>query len=155
MYKMKKLCPQRVLMSLYYSLIHAHLNYGTCVWGKADDIHINKLRVLQKKVIHIIGNADLDEHSSPIFKDLKILKFDDLLKIQYACLMWDFDHGNLPKCFTYYFKKISDVHNHKTRNATAGKLSENILVNTNVHGFTMLKFQGPKVLNVTKDTQIL
>ena len=39
-YKIQKLCPQRVKMSLYYSLIYSHLCYGVCVWGTADDIYI-------------------------------------------------------------------------------------------------------------------
>ncbi len=150
-YKMRKLCPQRIQMSLYYSLIHSQLNYGTCIWGNADAIHINKLRVLQKKAVRIIGNAsEYHEHSSPIFKKLNILKFDDQLKMQYACIMWDFEHGNLPKCFTNYFRKISEIHKYKTRNSTSGKLSENINVNTSTHGTNMLKFLGPKVLNAIK-----
>ena len=40
LYKMKRLCPQRVQMSLYYSLIYYHLSYGVCVWGNADDSYL-------------------------------------------------------------------------------------------------------------------
>ena len=47
--------------------------------------------------------------------------------------------------------KVSDIHNYETRNATAGKLSENIKVNTSTHGLTMFKFWGPKFLNAIKD----
>ena len=43
-YKMRRLCPERVLVSLYYSLIYTHLNYGVCVWGTADDIYIDKIQ---------------------------------------------------------------------------------------------------------------
>ena len=150
-YKMRKMCPQRVQMSLYYSLVHSHLNYGACVWGNADEIHLNKVRLLQKKVIRTISNADFNEHSGPLFKNLNILKLEDLFKMQYACLMWEYEHGNLPTCFKNYFKKVSDMHNYETRNATTGKLSENIRVNTSTHGLTMLKFQGPKVFNAIKD----
>ena len=150
-FKMKELCPQRVLISLYYSLVHSYLNYGACVWGNADEIHVNKIRVLQKKIIRIIANVEYNDHSSPLFKAFKILKFDDILKMQLACLMFDFDHGNLPKCFNIYFNRLSSIHNYNTRNATAGKLSENIAVNTSTHGFTMFKFIGPKVLNNIKD----
>ena len=135
----------------YYSLVHSHLNFGACVWGNADEIHLNKIRVLKKKVIRTISNADFNDHSSPLFKNLNILKFDDLLKMQYACLMWEYEHGNLPICFKQYFTKVSDIHNYETRNATAGKLSENIKVNTSTHGLTMFKFWGPKVLNAIKD----
>ena len=62
--------------------------------------------------------------------------------MQLACLMFDFDHGNLPECFNLYFKKVTSIHNYETRNATAGKLSENVAVNTSTHGLTMFKFIG-------------
>ena len=151
-FKMKNLCPQHVSNSLYFSLVHSHLSYGACVWGNADDIYLNKLRILQKKVIRIIANADYNEHTNPIFKDLNIIKLDDIIKMQFACLMWDYDHGYLPKCFNNYFFPVSGIHNYKTRNATAGKLSENIVVHTSTHGFAMMKFIGPKILNQIKDT---
>ena len=150
-YKMRKLCPKRIQMSLYYSLVHSQLSYGACVWGNADEIHLNKIRVLQKKVIRTICNADFNDHSSPLFKNLNILKFEDLLKMQYACLMWEYENGNLPNCFKHYFKKVSEIHKYGTRNATTGKLSENIRINTSTHGLSMLKFRGPKAFNVIKD----
>ena len=65
--------------------------------------------------------------------------------------MFEYDHGNLPICFNTLFNKISSIHSYGTRNATAGKLSENVSVNTTTHGFAMIKFKGPKVLNNIKD----
>ena len=38
-FKMKILCPQRVHMSLYYSLIYSHLCCSICIWGDSDDIY--------------------------------------------------------------------------------------------------------------------
>ena len=64
--------------------------------------------------------------------------------------MFDYDHGNLPICFSTLFHKISSIHSYGTRNATAGKLSENV-VNTTTHGFTMFKYKGPTVFNNIKD----
>ena len=153
-FKMKNLCPQRISVSLYHSLVHSHLSYGACVWGKADNIYLNKIRVLQKKVVRIIANAEYNAHTTPIFKNLKILKLDDITKMQYACFMWNYDHGYLPHCFNTYFAPVSKTHNYPTRNSVAGKLSENILVNTKTHGFSMLKFIGPKILNSIKDSTL-
>ena len=150
-FKIKKLCAQRVQMSLYFSLVHSSLNYGACVWGNADEIHLNKIRVLQKKVVRTIANAEYNDHSTPLFKELKILKFNDILQMQLACLMFDYDHGNLPRCFNNYFNKVSNIHNHLTRGSTTGKISENVVINTSTHGFTMFKFIGPKVFNNIKD----
>ena len=70
--------------------------------------------------------------------------------MQLACLMFDYDHGNLPICCNTLFTKTSIIHSYGTINATAGKLSENVAVNTTTHGFTMFKFKGPKVFNNIK-----
>ena len=102
---MKKLCPKRIFMSLYFSLVHSYLSYGTCMWGNAYEIHLNKIRVLQKKVVRLIAIVEYNVHSSPILKELNILKFDDILKMQFACLMFDYDHGNLHICFNTLFIK--------------------------------------------------
>ena len=67
--------------------------------------------------------------------------------MQLACIMFDYDHGNLPIFFNTFFTKTSNIHSYGTRNATAGKLSENVAENTTTHGFTMFKFKGPKVFN--------
>ncbi len=91
----------------------------------------------KKKAVGVIANADFNEHSSPIFYELNILKFDDMIHLQMACLMWEYEHGNLPKCFQNYFKKVSDIHKYDTRNASAGKLTESVDINTSTHGLTM------------------
>ena len=126
---MRKLCPQRVLLSLYYSLVYSHLSYGICVWGNADETHLEKIWLAQKKVVRIITNSDYLAPTIQLFAKLKILQLDDIYLHQYGCLMWDQDHGILPKCFNSYFKETSKIHEHKK----------------------MFKFQGPKILNGLKN----
>ena len=71
--------------------------------------------------------------------------------MKFACLMFEYDHGNLPIYASTYFSTKYRAYSYGTRNATAGKLSENVTVNTTTHGFTMIKFKGPKVFNNIKD----
>ena len=83
------------------------------------------------------------------FQSLSILtKF---LLSQYAALMYDQDHGTLPRCFDNYFKQVNEIHSHQTRMADLKKLSENIKINTITYGKNMFKFKGPKILNDIKD----
>ncbi len=151
-YKMRQLCPQRVLMSLYYSLIQSHLGFGACVWGLSNELYLNKLRMLQKKVVRIICNAEINAHSNPLFKQLNVLKIDDICNIQYGCLMWDYEHGNLPKCFNTYFRAVSNSHNYRTRNASAGKLCTNLSTSTS-QGMKMFHYTGPKIFNHINNLQ--
>ena len=49
-YKMKTMrFPVRVLLSLYHTLFHSHLNYGVSVWGVADALYLDKIRLMQKR----------------------------------------------------------------------------------------------------------
>ena len=48
-YQMKNLCPLPVLLSLYYSLVHSHLNYGICVWGNAAAHELDNIFLAQQK----------------------------------------------------------------------------------------------------------
>ena len=34
--------------------------------------------------------------------------------MQYASLMWDYDHGSLPKAFDGFFTKVRDIHSYRT-----------------------------------------
>ena len=47
-YKLRHLCPKKVLRSLYYSLFNSHLTYGLPVWGNTAKILINKLDMFQR-----------------------------------------------------------------------------------------------------------
>ena len=148
LYKMKKSsCSKSVLMSLYYSLFHSHLSYGICLYGMADEKYTSNIALIQKRAIRIVSNASFTAHTRPLFSELKILSFDKVLNLQLSILMWEFDHGNLPVIFNDYFQLAKNIHNHNTRFASKNKLSENILVNTDMHGKKMLRFLGPRIFN--------
>ena len=147
LYRLKKDCPESVLKSIYFSLIHSYLSYGILVWGKAAAIYTNRLRLLQKKAIRIITNSDYMAHTKPLFKQLNILSFDDMIEHKTASLMWDYDHNLLPICFSNYFKPVSLTHSYRTRMASTGKLSQNFRIRTETHGKKMLKFIGPRLFN--------
>ena len=142
--------PTRVLLSLYYSLFHSYLTYGISVWGDAEARLVCKIKLAQKKVIRVIADADFLAHTDPLFRELKVLKFEDVYLQQYASLMWDQDHNNLPQCFEGYFQHVSSVHEYETRQAFYNKLTE-IPFSTVTHGKKMFKFKGPKFMNQLKD----
>ena len=96
------------------------------------------------------STASLD----PVYERLNVLKFDEIFQFQYASLMYDQDHGNLPNCFNTYFRKVQDIYSHNTRMASSHKLSENVKFKTKTHGKSMFKFRGPKILNELKNLKL-
>ena len=49
-------------------------------WYTPNTKTINRLNILQKKAIRIITKSRYNAHTSPLFKNLNILKLDDLYK---------------------------------------------------------------------------
>ena len=153
LYKIRHYCIPNVLRSLYFSIFNSHLSYGIPVWGNAKQIFLNKLIALQKKAIRAISFADFHEHTSPIFKDLNILKLKDMFELQVSNLMWDFDHGTLPPSLSRYFKRCNSMHNLNTRQAQHGKLYVK-KCNTLTYGLNSFYVQGSKILNKLMDTDL-
>ena len=121
-FKIRDNCSKPVLRSLYFSLFQSHLSYGLPVWGKCNNFHSNKLIIIQKKIVRAITSSIFTASSSPLFKELKILKFDDLFKTQVASLMWDYDHGTLPVSLTPLFVRRNEIHSMNLRNAANNQL---------------------------------
>ena len=83
-YKLRYNAPKHVLVSLYYSLIYPYLIYGNLIWGNTYQTYINKIFLLQKKVIRIIALENFRAHTNPIFLECKILKIQDICKYNLA-----------------------------------------------------------------------
>jgi len=45
---------------IYFALIHSHLNYGVEIYGDCCRTYMNKLMVLNNKILRILQNAPRD-----------------------------------------------------------------------------------------------
>ena len=60
--KIKPFCSRNVLKSLFYSLFNSHLSYGLSTWGGNISVtQIQKLQVLQNRILRIIGSDPLND----------------------------------------------------------------------------------------------
>jgi hypothetical protein len=98
-----------------------------------------------KRAIRIMTFSKFDEHSSPIFKSLKIIKLCDLVTLHIAIFMFKFHHQMLPPAFELFFTPLENVHNYNTRSlATQSYYLPKIRTN---YGKFNVRFQGPIVWN--------
>ena len=75
--KLRHIFSQRILITIYSSLIESHINYCLVLWGTNYD-RIFKLKI---KAVRIISFAHYKSHSSPLFKSLGILNIKDMYNI--------------------------------------------------------------------------
>ena len=71
---------------------------------------------MQKKAIRIIAGAKYNDHTEPLFKELKVVKLDDLLELKLAKYMYSYTKGSLPTPVMHMFITNADIHLHNTRN---------------------------------------
>ena len=136
-YKLKSSFPQDILLIMYSTLILPYLNYGVLAWGNSLKTHLQRLFLIQKRVLRIICNVNFRSHTNQLFYIHRILKLQDIYHSQLGALMYGFDSGVLPVALSNIFKKNSQVHHYATRNASAfhlpkvrTKLALNTLANT-------------------------
>lgn len=97
MNRLKHFLPSYTLKNIYNALILPYLNYGLIVWGK----ECGKLFKLQKKAVRIITSSKYNAHSSPLFKNLGLLKVHDLCALQDYAFCYKFGNDLLPKYFSF------------------------------------------------------
>ena len=164
MYKIRPFVTMNILTNLYYSLIYPHLLYAIQVWGFAFDTNINKLKVLQKRVIRMMSFNDLNYsdnnsqlvHSAPLFKKLNILRINEIFEFQIIRFVYDCLHKISPTQFHEWFTLSTDVHDHATRSTTSLGGNGVITLNNNLflhqartshYGLKSIRISGPKFWN--------
>ena len=94
--KIKNFAPRRIHTTLYYSMVYPFLIYGISLWGDKFKTHLSKLVRTQKKVVRAIVGATYNAHTNTIFYDLRILKLDDIYKINVSKFILAFMKHELP-----------------------------------------------------------
>ena len=117
MNKLKHFVPDRVLRTLYCTLIRPYLSYGILLWGVTCESYLDKLVKLQKWAIRTITNSHYRSHTGPLFSKTKILTVKDMYILELGVFMFKHTSNELPNVFNDFFKKRSDIHSYPTRQA--------------------------------------
>ena len=117
-YKSSFCLPKTSLRSLYYSLVYPYLTYCVSEWGSTYQSNLNRIIILQKKIIRIISKVSFDAHTGVLFKEQEILKFSDIYLYQIGKFMYLFKRGLLPNYFRDMFTLASQIHSYNTRNSS-------------------------------------
>ena len=141
--KLKFIIPERILRTLYCTLVLPYINYGILIWGKACKTYVEKIHKLQKWAVRIISNSHYRSHSAPLFQKHDILNVHDSYKLELGVFMYKYFNGLLPMSFNTFFTKLSDIHNYDTRN----KSNYNPTRNRKVFADKAIRTTGPILWN--------
>ena len=80
--KLKRNFDIRTKCLLYYSFIYPYLQYCIVAWGSASPSTLLPLKRKQKRAIRVISGSEFYAHTQELFKNLKMLKLEDIYKLE-------------------------------------------------------------------------
>ena len=90
------------LRTLYFALMYPYIDYGIYFMGNYYKMPYISTLCTSKKAIRIITDAKYNAHSSPLFKELKILNIQDIHLLNICKFMYDYHHSSLTKVTQIY-----------------------------------------------------
>ncbi len=139
---LKHFLPVSTKLTIYNSLVLSHINYGLLLWGYS----CKRIELLQKKAVRTISLSKYNSHTEPILKHLKLLKIEDILKLQTLKLYYKYRNDQLPiYLLNLPFQYNSETHGYNTRRRN------DIHRGTPLHAFAVksLRHNLPLVVNAT------
>ena len=98
--KIRHYVPLKSLINIYHGLFASHLRYACQIWGLYDNTVTHRILTLQKSALRLITFSNPRSPSSPIFAELKLLKFFDLVEVLNVLLVHRHLNQNLPFGYT-------------------------------------------------------
>ena len=135
------------LRTLYFSMVYPYLQYCNIVWASTYSINLRRIVVLQKRIIRILNTSKFDAHTDPICRDLHLLKFHDICKLQMEQFVFSCKNKLVPKYFNHMFVFSSQPPNYNTRNRKSLRIP---FCRTKLRQFST-QYQGSKFYNSLPD----
>ena len=79
--KLRHFIDRKTLKSIYHGIFEPHLYFSSLAWTQNSN-SIKRLFVLQKKSLRIIHFLNHNAHTSPLIRDLNILKLPDKVALE-------------------------------------------------------------------------
>ena len=131
LFKMRKYVSCKILKSIYFAIFGSYSSYCCLVWAQNCST-IQRIVILQKKAIRIINFQPRNSHTSHLFKQSSILKFQDKICLENNLFISKSLSKLSPSVFNTWFSFSSDQHNYETSNSTQGNLTKLFLRQINM-----------------------
>ena len=110
--RLKRFLPSAILKIIYNALIQPRLNFGVLLWG----LNSGRILKLQKRAIRALTCSKYNAHCDPLFRRLRLLKINDIYKLQMIKFYYKYTKNELPQYFDNMFDQNYLTHHYDTRN---------------------------------------
>ena len=92
-----------IARQLYFAFVYSRIKYGIEVYGNCADYLLNKVQIMQNKLLKLLLRIDYRTHTSALHKGLNILLVKDIYEANILSFVNDCLTGNCPDYFAQYF----------------------------------------------------
>ena len=96
LFKVKDVLDIMSMKLIYFAIVHSHLNYCVEVWANTYESNLQCIVVLQKRCIRTVCKVDYRAHTDQLFANLKVLKFNDIVRLMSLLVMHKAYYCQLP-----------------------------------------------------------
>ena len=96
--------------------MYPYIHCGNIVWVNNYPSTLTRIVLLQKRAVRIIAKVGYRERTAEIFKELKLLRVDQINELEILILMFKYNSGQEPYRLNQLFKPNHMVHSYETRN---------------------------------------
>jgi len=104
-YKIRNILSLDILKMIYFAFVYSHLVYGIEIYANTYIKNINKLVILNKKILRTLQNASRDTNTVELYTKFTTLPIPALHNCPILKLVHKFTyhHDKLPTIFSNYF----------------------------------------------------
>ena len=127
-----------LLRTVYFAIFDSILRYAIRVWGQHRKQTTKEIAQIQEKAIRIMSFKPKNDPTNPLFRNLKIIKFKDILAYNNCISVHDQLNENLPRSFNKSFSTAPAQHNYNTRGSSNNTIIKSI-TNAVIYGLNSVK----------------
>lgn len=145
-YKIKHFLTTADLVKIYYGLIYPHILYGIEIYANTYSSYLQKLNVLNNKLLRVIQNANMKTPLAQLYKNVNVLPIQKLhvFNIMLITHKVIYNKSSLPNVFHNYFTPTRQIHSYNSRTNNCNLY---IISVSNERGKRNLKFKAPHLWN--------
>ena len=129
---------------IYYAFIYSRIKYGITTFGFTDDNKIQRMQVLQNKLLKVLQAKNYRYSTNRLHNELEIIKVEDIAKLDAVTFIHNYFNNKLPPIFNNYFTLVRDTHNLNTRSSDQDIYFDTYKTNI---GISSMKSIGAKTWN--------
>ena len=96
-------------------MVDSHLLYGVAIWGSTFPSYQNKLASLQCKAVKLVAGGKYQNHVTPFYSQLNVLKLSNLVKYETARFVHSHFYSHLSPLLLSLFVKSIQIYTQITR----------------------------------------